>query len=110
MVVAFKKLAVVIYVILLVFLLSVGIYIADINTRSVGFEDAKPVFCCEVENGSVYIHIMGNELNIKSQDNGIVSAITKYNKKTAPLRTKVAKALSEFIKKIVGLFLRAVGR
>ena len=105
-----KKISVIGYVLLLTTMLIVGMYYADLNTRAVGFEDAKPVFYCNISEDEIYLHFMGKELNINSNDNSLISSVTKYSKKTVPLRTKFAKALNDFIRMITGLFLRAVGQ
>ena len=105
-----KKTFVTVYSFLLVCLLTAGIYYADLNTRSIGFEDAKPVFYCDINGQQIYLHFMGSELNIDADDSSFINAFVNDNKKTVPLRTKFIKALSDFIKKITGLFLRAVGQ
>ncbi len=105
-----RKFFVVVYSILLVCLLTFGIYYADLNTRSVGFEDAKPVFCCDINEKQIYLHFMGNELNIDANENSFINVVINKDKKTVPLRTKFIMALSDFIKRITDLFLQAVGQ
>ena len=102
-----RKIFVIVYSVLLVCLLTFGIYYADLNTRSVGFEDAKPVFCCQINEKKIYFHFMGAELNLNSDNNLFITSVA--NKKV-PLRTRFVKALSDFIKRITDLFLRAVGQ
>jgi len=105
-----KKFIVTVYSVVLAFLLTFGIYYADLNTRSVGFEDAKPVFYCDINDQQIYLHFMGKELNIDANESLILSAFVNDDKKTVPLRVEFAKALTDFIKRITDLFLRAVGQ
>ena len=105
-----RKLFTAVYSVLLVFLLIIGIYYADLNTRRVGFKDAKPVFCCNINEEELYLHIFDVELRLDTDKSVMVNSIINKDKKTVPLLTKFIKALNGFIKMITDLFLQAVGQ